>query len=326
MKTEVINEIISEDSNNQRIDNFLFKRFRNIPKSHIYQLLRSGQVRVNGKRIVFHHRLVSGDSVRIPPVTLNATRLSKQHGNKRQQFFSFRILFEDEALLVIDKPSGMAVHGGSGVSFGVIEQLRAQRANQKFLELVHRLDRETSGVLCLAKKRSALVALHQQIASGQTEKHYQVLVKGRWANAKQHVKLPLIKFVTDEGERRVSVAGGKRKPKNMAGSKEMASHTIFTLQKAWQDYSLLDAELKTGRTHQIRVHLAHLGYPIVGDDKYGDFALNKRLARASGDSGLSRMFLHASSMRIKHPLTGQVLKLTAPLPADLQAFINHLGC
>jgi len=324
LKTDVINEIISEDSNNQRIDNFLFKRLKNIPKSHIYQLLRSGQVRVNGKRIVFHHRLVSGDSVRIPPVTLNAASSVKPQGKKLQRPFSFCILFEDEALLVVDKPSGTAVHGGSGVSFGVIEQLRMQRTELKFLELVHRLDRETSGVLLLAKKRSALVALHQQISSGQTEKHYRVLVKGKWTNRKQHVQLPLIKYVTEEGERRVFVAGGKRKSRDLTGSKEMASHTIFTLQKTWQDYSLLDAELKTGRTHQIRVHLAHLGYPIAGDDKYGDFALNKRLARMPDDSGLSRMFLHASSMQIKHPLSGQVLKLTAPLPDDLQAFINHL--
>jgi len=330
LKTNIINEIIREDSNNQRIDNFLFKRYRNVPKSHIYQLLRSGQVRVNGKRIVFHHRLVLGDTVRIPPIAVAAINTTKHSAKVRSQPFSFRIIFEDEALLVVDKPSGMAVHGGSGISFGVIEQLRAQRSDLKFLELVHRLDRETSGVLLLAKKRSALVALHQQIVSGQTEKHYQVLVKGRWTNTRQHVKLPLLKYVTDEGERRVTVAGGNQRAKKLSGIsgasgvKEMASHTIFTLQKVWQNFSLLDAELKTGRTHQIRVHLAHLGYPIVGDDKYGDFSLNKLLARKQGKTSLNRMFLHASSMQIKHPINDQTLKLSAPLPTDLQAFINHL--
>ncbi len=325
MKTAIVKEIICEDGTDQRIDNFLFKRFRNVPKSHIYQLLRSGQVRVNGKRIDFHYRLALGDVVRIPPMMIPAANMVKQQVIPKIRYISFRIIFEDEALLVVDKPAGVAVHGGSGISFGVIEQLRTQYPGIKFLELVHRLDRETSGVLLLAKKRSALVALHQQIRSGDIEKHYQVLVKGKWPNTRQHVKLPLIKYVTREGERRVTVASGKFKGEKSSTFREMDSHTIFTLLRTWQDYSLLDAELKTGRTHQIRVHLAHLGYPIIGDSKYGDFAVNRHLSSSRNKIRLERMFLHAASMLIKHPLSGQSLKLAAPLPADLQDFVNHLG-
>lgn len=321
-------ENISENGSNQRIDNFFFKRFKNVPKSHIYQLLRSGQVRVNGKRVSFQYRLQLGDILRIPPIKVPVVKQIQLQTIPQSRQFSFDLVFEDEALLVVNKPSGQAVHGGSGVSFGVIEQLRAQKPEIKFLELVHRLDRDTSGVLLLAKKRSALVDLHQQIRAGQIEKHYQVMVKGRWPNIKQNVKLSLIKFVTAEGERRVAVATGKLQADNLKGPKVMASHTIFNRVKAWREYSLLDAELKTGRTHQIRVHLTHTGFPIVGDDKYGDFALNRQLAKNQNgrrsEPYLTRMFLHASCIQFKHPLSGQRMKLTAPLPADLQAFIDCL--
>ena len=221
----------------------------------------------------------------------------------------FPILYEDEALLAVDKPSGVAVHGGSGVSFGVIEQLRSARPQAKFLELVHRLDRETSGVLLLAKKRSALTALHEQMREGQTDKRYLTLVMGKWQNAKQHVKLPLHKFTRPDGERRVMVREDGQE-----------SHTVFALQQAWAGYSLLEAQLKTGRTHQIRVHLAHLGFPIAGDDKYGDFTRNKELAK----QGLKRMFLHAHSMALTHPITGEALRFSAPLPKELQSFIAKL--
>jgi len=323
LKAEVVKEIIGEDGVDQRIDNFLFKRYRNVPKSHIYQLLRSGQVRVNGKRIDFHHRLAQGDMVRIPPIMVPANATMERRVIPRTQ--PFPIIFEDEALLVVDKPSGIAVHGGSGISFGIIEQLRDQHPEMRFLELAHRLDRETSGVLLLAKKRSALVALHQQIRSGHTEKHYQTLVRGKWPNTRQHVKLPLIKYVTHEGERRVTVATGKHNEReNFSPSRTMDSHTVFTLLKTWRDYSLLNAELKTGRTHQIRVHLAHLGYPIIGDSKYGDFVINRQLSRSRDSINLDRMFLHAASMLINHPLSGQPLKLTANLPVDLQSFLSYL--
>lgn len=323
MKTEVVKELISENGTDQRIDNFLFKRYKNVPKSHIYQLLRSGQVRVNGKRIDFHYRLALGDLIRIPPIAVPATAAIERRVISKTP--PLHVIFEDEALLVVDKPSGIAVHGGSGISFGVIEQLRAQHPEMRFLELVHRLDRETSGVLLLAKKRSALVALHQQLRSGHTEKHYQALVRGNWPNTKQHVKLPLIKYVTQEGERRVTVATGKHNESDkFSSSRTMDSHTIFTLRRTWRNYSLLNAELKTGRTHQIRVHLAHLGYPIIGDSKYGDFAINKQLSRGRNSGNLERMFLHAASILINHPLSGQPLKLMANLPADLQAFLSHL--
>ncbi|MBS0299907.1 MAG: RluA family pseudouridine synthase [Proteobacteria bacterium] len=319
LAASVTKECIGEEESDQRVDNFLFRRFRSVPKSHVYQLLRSGQVRVNGKRIDASYRLQAGDIIRIPPVKVAEKSASRQVSNNPVNFFAFSVVHEDDAVLAIDKPGGMAVHGGSGIGFGVIEQLRAQNPTWKFLELVHRLDRETSGVLLLAKKRSALVELHRQIREGLMEKHYLTMIKGKWRNAKQHVKLALDKYVTAAGERRVMVAAGIRKD-----SKPMAAHTIFTLQKTWQNFSLLDAEIKTGRTHQIRVHLAHLGFPIVGDDKYGDFELNKRLARSGGQNKLARMFLHAHTLKITHPVSGTRMQLQAPLPADLQRFIDGL--
>ncbi|MEK7708277.1 MAG: RluA family pseudouridine synthase [Pseudomonadota bacterium] len=315
----VVKECIEEEGSDQRIDNFLFKRYRNVPKSHLYQLLRSGQVRVNGKRINASYRLQLGDIVRIPPIKITEKESSRQTAIAPSNFFTFTTLYEDDVLLVIDKPGGLAVHGGSGISFGVIEQLRAQNPSWKFLELVHRLDRDTSGVLLLAKKRTALVELHRQIREGLMDKHYLVMVGGEWHNAKQHVKLALNKYVTANGERRVAVSIGEH-----ADSKSMLSHTIFKLQKTWKNFSLLDAELKTGRTHQIRVHLAHLGFPIIGDDKYGDFRINKQLAKARGQKKLTRMFLHAHTLQLTHPNTGERLQLQAPLSKDLQKFIDGL--
>ena len=315
----VIKEVIDEDSNGQRIDNFLIKRLKGVPRSHIYQCLRSGQVRINGKRVKASHRLQKGDTVRIPPVTVENSKPT--HKISKSRFTSFDILFQDESLLVINKPAGIAVHGGSNLSFGVIEQLRTQYPNWKFLELVHRLDRDTSGILLLAKKRTALVALHKQIRERKMEKRYLVLVKGKWQNKKQNVKLPLNKYVTTSGERRVAVSIDKKK-----NSRDMAAHTVFTLQNTWQNFSLLEADLKTGRTHQIRVHLAHLGFPIVGDDKYGDFLLNKELNKCNGKGlKLKRMFLHASITKIIHPATNENLKLEAPLSNDLQKFLEELN-
>lgn len=295
---------IDEGSCDQRIDNFLCKHLKGVPKSHIYRILRSGEVRVNKKRVDQTYRLQLGDQVRIPPV-----RVAEIQVRDYVPALEFPILYEDDALLVIDKPSGVAVHGGSGVSFGIIEQLRSARPQAKFLELVHRLDRETSGVLLLAKKRSALVHLHEQMRDGKTDKRYLCLVLGKWQNVKQHVKLPLHKFNTQNGEKRV-----------MVREDGQASHTIFTLQKNWPEFSLLEAQLKTGRTHQIRVHLSHLGFPIAGDDKYGDFARNKELIK----QGLKRMFLHAHSITFTHPLTAEAMQLSAPLPKELPRFVNEL--
>jgi 23S rRNA pseudouridine955/2504/2580 synthase len=315
-----IREIIGEESRGQRIDNFLIKRLRNVPKSHIYQLLRSGQVRLNSKRVSANYHLQLGDTVRIPPVRVTGGRVSPEKKLGKTGFIPFEVLFEDEALIVINKPAGVAVHGGSGVSFGVIEQLRAQHTDWKFLELAHRLDRETSGVLLLAKSRTALLALHRQLREGTVKKQYLTLVKGKWRNARQNVTLPLHKYVTSAGERRVTVVTGGRKDE--AG---MTAHTVFTLKKSWQDFSLLEAELKTGRTHQIRVHLAHLGFPIAGDDKYGDFALNKELARRVVKPCLDRMFLHAFMVEVGHPVTHKNLRLEAPLPKDLRKFLHDLS-
>ncbi|MCA0185766.1 MAG: RluA family pseudouridine synthase [Proteobacteria bacterium] len=292
---------VDEGSAGQRIDNFLLRVCRGVPKSHVYRILRSGEVRVNSKRVDQTYRLQEGDEVRIPPIRLaEKVEVAVPVGKP------FDIVYEDEALLVLDKPAGLAVHGGSGVSFGVIEQLRRQRPEAKFLELVHRLDRETSGLLIVAKKRSALTVLHDMMREGRVHKRYLTLVAGRWLNLQQHVKLPLYKYLTEDGERRVSV-NPEGKP----------AHSIVRLLKRWQSCSLVEVELKTGRTHQIRVHLSHLGFPLYGDDKYGDFALNKRLDKA----GLKRMFLHAAKLAFRHPLTDQPIELAAALPAELEEYV-----
>jgi 23S rRNA pseudouridine955/2504/2580 synthase len=296
---------IGDEGGGQRIDNFLVRHLKGVPKSHIYRILRSGEVRVNKKRVDQTCRLQPGDLVRIPPVRVAGREAEADYVPAAE----FPVLFEDDALLAIDKPAGVAVHGGSGVSFGVIEQLRRSRPQARFLELVHRLDRETSGILLLAKKRAALVALHEQMRAGQADKRYLALVLGRWQNARQHVRLPLHKFTTPGGERRV-----------MVREDGQAAHTVFALQRAWEGYALLEAQLKTGRTHQIRVHLASLGYPIAGDDKYGDFARNRELIK----QGLKRMFLHAHAIGFSHPLSGEPLRILAPLPKELQGFLQKL--
>lgn len=298
---------VEAEAAGQRLDNYLTKWLKGVPKSHIYRILRSGEVRVNSRRIKPEYRVQAGDRLRLPPVrTAKPAAVPRQLQGPR---LAAPVLYEDEALLVIDKPAGTAVHGGSGISRGVIEQLRAERPDARYLELVHRLDRETSGVLMLAKRRSALTELHRQLREGQVRKYYVTLVKGKWRDEKRSVKLPLNKYVLASGERRVSV-----------GSDGMSAHTVFRLLRSWSDLALIEAELKTGRTHQIRVHLAHLDHPVVGDDKYGDFALNKRLAR----QGLKRMFLHALRAVIVHPVTGAVLELEAPLPPELKAFVAGL--
>ena len=307
----VTHALIGEEEVGQRLDNFLIRCCKGVPKSHIYRILRSGEVRVNSGRVDATYRLRAGDSVRIPPIRI-AERPQNEVDEAAKERVDLPIIYEDEAMLVIDKPEGIAVHGGSGVSFGVIEALRRQRPQAKFLELAHRLDRETSGVLLVGKKRLALTALHDMFREhgAGADKRYLVLVKGRWMNLTQHVKLPLHKYLTEGGERRVSV--------NPDGK---ASHTIFRLLARWQGMSLLEAQLKTGRTHQIRVHLAHLGFPILGDEKYGDFALNKNLKR----DGLKRMALHAWRMAFRHPLTGAPLECVAPLPDSFGGYISAVN-
>jgi len=304
------NSEIAADMAGQRVDNYLFRLLKGVPKSHVYQILRTGQVRVNSRRVDATYRLQAGDRLRVPPIRTAERPVSEQTGRTSAPSLSKHVLLEDDWLLVLNKPAGVAAHGGSGISRGVIEQLRLERPELRFLELVHRLDRDTSGILLLAKKRMALVALHEQIRAGSIGKWYIVLVSGKWRNARQAVKLSLTKFVTASGERRVSVDEGG-----------LDSHTVFTLLRTLPDFSLLEAELKTGRTHQIRVHLAHLGFPIAGDDKYGDFALNKTLARR----GLKRMFLHAARIQFEHPGTAQAITMEANLPEELSQFLSGLG-
>jgi len=301
---------IDEEEAGQRIDNYLLRVCKGVPKSHIYRILRSGEVRVNKGRIDQLYRLVAGDTVRIPPI-----RIAEKSAEHAAPGAEFAVVYEDAHLLVIDKPCGVAVHGGSGVSYGVIEQLRAARPQAKFLELVHRLDRETSGLLLIGKKRSALTHLHDQMREGTTDKRYYAAVKGDWVNKRQHIRLPLHKYTSAEGEKRVLV---------QAGGQE--AHTIFSLLKKWHNFALLEAELKTGRTHQIRVHLASSGFPILGDEKYGDFAFNKQLHKATDSRGaLKRMFLHAHQITFTHPDSGERMTLRAPMPGECERFLTSLG-
>lgn len=299
--------VLDEDAG-QRIDNYLLRECKGVPKSHIYRILRSGEVRVNGGRISQTYRLKMGDEVRIPPVRVAEPAVAPVSQAVASRH-DFRIVFEDDALLVIDKPAGIAVHGGSGLSYGVIEALRAQRPQAKFLELAHRLDRETSGLLIIGKKRAALNVIQDGMRNGGLEKRYLTMVSGRWLNALQHVRAPLYKYLTPEGERRVMVREDGK-----------PSHSIVRLLARWERFSLVEVELKTGRTHQIRVHLKSQGFPLLGDDKYGDFPLNKQLAR----DGLERMFLHAAKLAFDHPVTSERLQLEAALPSELAAFVRRV--
>ena len=298
--------VVGAEGHDQRVDNFLLRHCRGVPRSHVYRILRTGEVRVNSGRVDATHRLREGDRIRVPPIRLAAP---KEGPGPAPAGPELPVVYEDDALLVIDKPSGVAVHGGSGISFGVIERMRAARTKLKLLELVHRLDRETSGLLILAKKRAALVQLHDAMRAGRVAKRYLALVKGRWTQAERSVELPLRKSVTGTGERRVTVESDGKK-----------ALTVFRLERRFRDFTLLSAELRTGRTHQIRVHLAHLGFPIAGDDKYGDFELNRALSRR----GLKRMFLHAAKLAFVHPAAGTTLRLESSLPAALAQFLESL--
>jgi len=288
---------VGEEGEAQRIDNFLLRQLKGVPKSHVYRVLRSGEVRVNSGRVKPDYRLKVGDRVRIPPVRMADRKPPPPRP------LELPIQYEDDAILVIDKPSGVAVHGGSGVSFGVIESMRATRPQAKFLELAHRLDRDTSGLLILCKKRGALVELHRMLREGEVDKIYLAVVKGETRKTLD-LRESLHKYVTASGERRVAVQADG-----------VSAVTKAKLLKSKNQLSLLEVHLLTGRTHQIRVHLAHAGHPIVGDDKYGDFALNRELKQ--------RLLLHAGKLAFRHPLTKAPMKLTSPLPAEMQAFVEQ---
>ncbi|CAN5826235.1 RluA family pseudouridine synthase [soil metagenome] len=305
---------IDEGSEGQRLDNFLVKLLKGVPKTHVYRVIRSGEVRVNKGRAGADTRLALGDEVRVPPVrtSKNAADRAEAPAPPRE----FPIVFEDDFLIAIDKPAGVAVHGGSGVSFGVIEQLRQARPGAKFLELVHRLDKETSGLLLIAKKRSALVALQDQLRDRETGKTYAALVIGAWPASRKVIDMALHKFLTADGERRVEAVSAEHE-------QGRRSITLVRIAKAYAAFTLLDVTIKTGRTHQIRVHLLNEGHAIVGDEKYGDFALNKAIAR--GEARFDRMFLHAKYLRFTHPATGGVIELSAPLPSECEQFLRTLA-
>lgn len=311
---------VDEESAGQRLDNFLIRVLKGVPKTHIYRIIRSGEVRRNKGRVSADDRVNPGDVLRIPPIRLSerAEEKAAQPAPARE----FPVVFEDEAFLAIHKPAGVAVHGGSGVSFGVIEQMRQARPQARLLELVHRLDRETSGLLLIAKKKSALKALQDQFRERETGKTYLALVKGVWPARLKVLDQPLHKYLLPDGERRVRVTG-KDDPdgmKSVSLVKVMqAVPAPDGLDAAYaQGFSLLEVTIKTGRTHQIRVHLASAGHPIVGDDKYGDFELNRQLTRL----GFKRMFLHAWRLKLAHPVTGQALELQTELPEELRKWVS----
>lgn len=298
---------VNENNNGQRLDNLLIKLLAGMPKSHIYKMIRSGELRVNKKRTQASYKLNLDDIIRIPPVNLP---IKNPAVTKFIPEIKLKILFEDEYLIIIDKPEGRACHGGSGISFGIIEQLRKTLPGQPFLELVHRLDRDTSGVLIIAKKRLVLTKLQDMLRNREIKKIYLAITNGYWQNKLENVKAPLLKYlVNDERRVKVDFATGKY------------AHSVFKVLKQFDKYALVEADIKTGRTHQIRVHLQSLAHSIVGDDKYGDSNINKNFAKY----GIKRMFLHASSIKFIHPITGQNLLIQAKTPQDFTKIIEQLN-
>ena len=305
---QVIYVEINEDNCDQRLDNFLISRLKGVPKSRIYRLVRKGEVRVNKGRVDIKYRLAAGDVVRIPPVRV-AERSEESFVPKGlQAALQQGILFEDDGFMVINKPAGFAVHGGSGVSSGIIEGLRLMRPEARFLELVHRLDKDTSGCLLIAKKRSALRKLQEFFRNSEIKKTYQALLAGQWDRKKLIVTAPLLKNISKGGERIVVIS--------KAGK---AAETLFTRIKLFRNATLVEASPKTGRTHQIRVHAASLGHAIVGDDRYGSDEINKLFK----NKGYKRMFLHAETLKFKHPVTDEIMTISAPLPLQLINLLNN---
>lgn len=304
-------QTISADQAGQRIDNYLLSQLKGVPKSMIYRIIRKGEVRVNKGRVKAEYKLQADDVVRIPPVKVSA----KEHApisHKLHQVAQLeqQILFEDEVLLVLNKPSGMAVHGGSGLSFGVIEALRSLRPDARFLELVHRLDRDTSGILLVAKKRSALRHLHEQLRNKTIQKEYLALVRGQWQSHCKVINAPLNKNELASGERIVRVSE-QGKP----------SETRFSVEERYgQEATLIKAMPVTGRTHQIRVHTQYAGHPIALDSKYGDQTFDQKLQTF----GLNRLFLHAYAIRFEHPKSGETLRLSAELDAEMKTVLRKL--
>jgi 23S rRNA pseudouridine955/2504/2580 synthase len=295
----------------QRIDNFLMRELKNVPRSLVYRILRSGEVRVNGGRVKPGHRLAEGDRVRVPPVKMELREPTEAPSKSLREFIANAVIFEDRDLFVINKPAGVAVHGGSGLSHGVIETLRAVHPELKELELVHRLDRDTSGCLLIAKRRAALRELHRTLREREMQKHYRALVVGRWPFGRKTIDLPLKTNLKQGGERVVRVH-----PEG-----QQAISTFEPLQHFAKLATLLDVKIGTGRTHQIRVHAAHAGHPVAGDDKYGD----RERDAALKPYGLKRMFLHAHSLEFQRVGVAETFVVTAPLPDELQTVLDRLG-
>ncbi|SJM94194.1 23S rRNA pseudouridylate synthase [Crenothrix polyspora] len=299
---------VTDNHSDQRLDNFLITYLKGVPKSHIYRIVRKGEVRVNKGRVDVKYRLVIGDIVRIPPMRIaeaNDVVFVKQ---SLRDALQQGILFEDDGFIVLNKPAGFAVHGGTGIDSGIIEGLRVIRPDAHFLELVHRLDRDTSGCLIIAKKRSALRKLHEFFRTDQVQKTYLALLAGQWARKKLVVTAPLLKNINKGGERMVVIS--------QAGKE---AETLFRRLRLFADATLVEASPKTGRTHQIRVHAASLGHPIVGDERYGLNDTNKHFK----NKGYNRMFLHAETLKFEHPSTGELMTFSAPLPQQLQSLLQH---
>lgn len=301
---------IEAEHDGQRIDNFLKTQLKGVPKSLIYRILRKGEVRVNKKRIKPEYKLCTGDEVRVPPVRVAEKNELPSANLGSIQRLESQILFEDDAMIVLNKPSGMAVHGGSGLSFGVIEGLRALRPEARFLELVHRLDRDTSGVLLVAKKRSALRSLHEQLRVKTMRKQYLALVRGQWQPHVKVVNAPLRKNDLQSGERVVRVSSDGK-----------PSETRFRIARQFAEATLVECSPITGRTHQIRVHTQHAGHPIACDDKYGEAAFDDKMR----SQGLKRLFLHAWKLSFIHPADGREMQVEAPLAPELDDFLNKLA-
>lgn len=299
--------IVEKEYKGQRLDNYLFRLLKGVPKSRIYRAIRGGEVRINGKRSLAESRICEGDVLRIPPIRQSESIKINEINEDLQSFLENRVLIENKDLILINKPSGLPVHGGSGVSLGLIEALRQMRPHNPFLELAHRLDRETSGCLLIAKKRTALIRFHEWFRGKELKKRYWVLVKGQWTQGVQRCDLPLVKNQLQSGERMVHV--------DRAGK---AAITIFRPIKIFRDCSLLEATLKTGRTHQIRVHLKSMNYPIAGDDKYGDREFNKLMLKY----GLKRMFLQCMELSYRDHET--LFGVCAMLDEELKAIIHQM--
>jgi 23S rRNA pseudouridine955/2504/2580 synthase len=301
---------VDPDLEGQRIDNYLRTLLKGVPKSLIYRIVRKGEIRVNKKRVKPEYKLQANDQLRIPPIRIAEPNAAPSTKLDKVATLESHILFEDELFIVLNKPSGMAVHGGSGLSFGVIEALRALRPKERFLELVHRLDRDTSGCLVIAKKRSALKHLHEQLRDRKVDKRYQALVAGQWPPDRYKVKAPLLKNTLKSGERLVSV--------NEDGK---PSETRFRILQQFAEATLVEASPITGRTHQIRVHCLQAGHPIAGDNKYGDSEFDQHMQ----GKGLKRLFLHAYSIAFMHPKTQERVSFMAPLDMQLSKALKKIN-